>query len=106
MEIPSMLLPDPEHLRLDSLAVASDTRTLSLVLASSQTTSMCTPPLLHRPISKAMRHRTDATELTTSEGMPASWKVVTGLPSPGMRKTRAMVSRIVSVIVFEENMKW
>ena len=34
------------------------------------------------------------------------WNVVTGLPSPGMRKMRAMVSRIVSVIVFEENMKW
>ena len=53
-----------------------------------------------------MRQSTEATELTTSDGMPASWKVVTGLPSPGMRKMRAMVSRIVSVIVFEENMKW
>ena len=53
-----------------------------------------------------MRQRTEATELTTSEGMPASSKVAIGLPSPGMRKILAMVSSIVSVIVFDENMKW
>jgi transposase len=41
MEIPSMLLPDPEHLRLDSLVVASDGRTLTFVLASMQTTTCC-----------------------------------------------------------------
>ncbi|MCY1309583.1 hypothetical protein D9M70_596910 [compost metagenome] len=64
------------------------------------------PPLLHRPISKAMRQSTEATELTTSEGMPASSKVAIGFPSPGMRKILAIVSWIVSVMVFEENMKW
>ncbi|MNF07996.1 hypothetical protein D3C80_2082990 [compost metagenome] len=52
-----------------------------------------------------MRQSTEATELTTSEGMPASWKVAIGRPSPGIRKTRAIVSWIVSVIVFDENMK-
>lgn len=41
MEIPSMLLPDPGQLRLDSLAVASDGRSLTLVLASMQTTTCC-----------------------------------------------------------------
>jgi transposase len=41
MEIPSMLLPDPEHLRLDSLVVASDGRTLTFLLASMQTTTCC-----------------------------------------------------------------
>ena len=41
MEIPSILLPDPEHLRFDSLAVASDARTLTLVLASTQTSALC-----------------------------------------------------------------
>ncbi len=65
---------------------------------------MRTPPALHSAISKAIRHRIEATELTTSDGMPASWKVVTGLPSPGMRKMWLMVVRMVSWIVFEENM--
>ena len=41
MEIPSMLLPDPQHLRLDSLVVASDGRTLTFVLASRQTMTCC-----------------------------------------------------------------
>ena len=41
MEIPSMLLPDPEHLQLDSLTVASDGRTLTFILASMQTTTCC-----------------------------------------------------------------
>src|SRR5215212_5440263 len=41
MEIPSILLPDPEHLRLDSLVVASDGRTLTFVLASMQTATCC-----------------------------------------------------------------
>jgi transposase len=41
MEIPSMLLPDPEHLRLDSLRVASDARSFTLMLASTQTTTIC-----------------------------------------------------------------
>ena len=41
MEIPSIPLPDPEHLRFDSLAVASDARTLTLVLASTQTSALC-----------------------------------------------------------------
>jgi transposase len=41
MEIPSMLLPDPGHLRLDSLVVASDGRTLTFILASMQTTTCC-----------------------------------------------------------------
>lgn len=53
-----------------------------------------------------MRQSTEATELTTSDGMPASWKVAIGRPSPGMRKTLAIVSWIVSEIVFDENMKW
>ncbi len=44
--------------------------------------------------------------MTTSEGMPASSKVAIGLSSPGMRKILAIVSSIVSVIVFFENMKW
>ena len=63
-------------------------------------------PSLQSAISKAMRQSTDATELTTSEGMPASWKVQIGLLSPGMRKIWAMVSVIVSLIVLLENMKW
>jgi len=50
MDIPSMLLPDSEHLRLDSLAVASDARTLTLVLASTQTTSCC--PLCGTPTTR------------------------------------------------------
>src|SRR5215213_9576429 len=41
MEIPSMLLPDPEHLQLDSLAIASDGRTLTFILASMQTMTCC-----------------------------------------------------------------
>src|SRR5260221_3520587 len=41
MEIPAMLLPDPEHLQLDSLAVASDGRTLTFILASMQTMACC-----------------------------------------------------------------
>ena len=55
--------------------------------------------------SNAMRQRTEATELTTSDGMPASWKVEIGRSSPGMRKMWAMVSMIVSLIVLLENMK-
>ena len=62
-------------------------------------------PLLHMASSKARRQSTEATELTTSEGMPASWNVQIGLLSPGMRKIWATVSRIVSVIVLLENMK-
>ena len=53
-------------------------------------------PELQSAISKAMRQRMEATELTTSEGMPESWKVVTGRPSPGMRKIRLIVWAIVS----------
>lgn len=41
MDIPSILLPNSEHLRLDSLAVASDGCTLTLQLASTQTTTPC-----------------------------------------------------------------
>lgn len=62
-------------------------------------------PSLHSATSKAMRQSTEATELTTSEGMPASWKVQIGRFSPGMRKICAMVSVIVSLIVLLENMK-
>jgi transposase len=50
MEIPSMLLPDPEHLRLDSLAVASDGRTLTFILASMQTMTCC--PLCGTPTTR------------------------------------------------------
>jgi transposase len=41
MDIPSLLLPDPEHLQLDAIAAASDGRSLTLLLASTQLCATC-----------------------------------------------------------------
>jgi transposase len=41
MDLPAILLPDAEHLRLDSLTAARDGQALTLVLASTQTVAPC-----------------------------------------------------------------
>lgn len=56
MEIPSILFPAPEQLRLDSLAVSSNGSTVTFALASVQTTTCC--PLCGTSTARIHSHYT------------------------------------------------
>src|ERR1700720_4897588 len=64
--------------------------------ASSHKRSSGAAPSLQSPRSKAMRQMTDTTASTTSDGKPASYMMVTGLPFGGSLNSSLSTSAMVS----------